>query len=331
MSVPPFDPATAPLLDPADQPSEKPLPAERLDQDWLRARFLNPSPPDWFYEPVMRPVSIAATGTTHGVPADAPLPAGAAALRWPARDGCDRGASAVPAGTGSPHRAAAVLSEAEPPVTEGGSWQLGGGWGVAASSLPSGPGAQPGFDRDLLELPARLVPAAVLVPLIPCADGLGVLLTVRSRLLRKHRGQIAFPGGRIDAEDASPEAAALREAHEEIGLPSTTVDVLGGLPWHETGTGFQVRPVVGLLDAQVRPERLVLAQAEVEEVFVVPLAYLMNPAHHQRRLGRWWQDGQVLCRTFYAMPWRSPAGREYFIWGATAVMLRNLYHFLAAD
>lgn len=180
-------------------------------------------------------------------------------------------------------------------------------------------------------LRATPIPAAVLVPLIPCEEGLGVLLTVRSHQLRKHRGQIAFPGGRIDAEDASPEAAALREAHEEIGLARESVEVLGALPWMETGTGFRVRPVVGMLHESVQPAQLALAEAEVAELFIVPLAFLMNPGHHQRRLASWQQGPEQVQRAFYAMPWRNPAGREYFIWGATAFMLRNLYHFLAAD
>lgn len=176
-----------------------------------------------------------------------------------------------------------------------------------------------------------LVRAAVLVALLPGPDGLGVLLTVRSGQLRNHRGQIAFPGGRIDSTDVSPEAAALREAQEEIGLPGAAVDVLGTLPWHETGTGYRVRPVIGLLQASVRPEWLPLERAEVDELFVVPLSFLMNPAHHQLRQASWWRGSQQLSAHFYAMPWRNPAGREYFIWGATAAMLRNLYHFLAAD
>ncbi|MDO4905093.1 MAG: CoA pyrophosphatase [Lautropia sp.] len=187
-------------------------------------------------------------------------------------------------------------------------------------------------DQDLLDPPPpKLMPAAVLIPLVPCADGLGVILTVRSRELHRHRGQIAFPGGRIDAGDASARAAALREAWEEIGLSSSLVDVLGDLPWHETGSGYRVRPVVGLLDAPLRLEGLSLQRAEVGEVFIVPLSFLMNPVHHQRRLGRWVQGDRPVTRVFYSMPWQSPSGREYFIWGATASMLRNLYHFLAAD
>ena len=97
-----------------------------------------------------------------------------------------------------------------------------------------------------------------------------------------------------------------------------------------TGTGYWVNPVVGLLDVAVQPQSLVLSPQEVQEAFVVPLAFLMNPANHQRRLGRWQQDGQLIQRAFHAMPWQAPAGHTYFIWGATATMLRNFYHFLAA-
>ena len=175
-----------------------------------------------------------------------------------------------------------------------------------------------------------LTPAAVLVPLLPTPQGLGVLLTVRSNRLRHHRGQIAFPGGRLDPEDASATEGALREAAEEIGLARHQVQVLGSLPGMATGTGYWVNPVVGLLDAAVQPQSLVLSPQEVQEAFVVPLAFLMNPANHQRRLGRWQQDGQLIQRAFHAMPWQAPTGHTYFIWGATSTMLRNFYHFLAA-
>lgn len=176
------------------------------------------------------------------------------------------------------------------------------------------------------------VRAAVLIALAPMPDGeLGVVLTVRSQALKKHRGQIAFPGGRVDAEDASVEAAALREADEEIALPSSSVQLIGQLPAHPTGSGYLVHPIVGLVDTGFDLHALRPAPSEVDEVFIVPMAFLMNPANHQRRLAQWQQDGHHYRMPFYAMPWRGPHDREYFIWGATATMLRNFYRFLAAD
>ena len=179
---------------------------------------------------------------------------------------------------------------------------------------------------------SRLTPAAVLVPLLPRPDGLHVLLTVRSDRLRKHRGQIAFPGGRMDPDDqGSVQVTALREAQEEIGLQADRVSVLGTLPAMATGTGYWVTPVVGLLDAALQPGQLSLSADEVQEAFCVPLAFLMNPAHHQRQMGSWQQNGVTVHRSFHAMPWQAPSGASYFIWGATATILRNFYHFLAAD
>ncbi len=169
--------------------------------------------------------------------------------------------------------------------------------------------------------------ASVLVPLVQRPDGLKVLLTQRSDHLRDHAGQIAFPGGRVEPEDADAVAAALREAEEEIGLPRSTVDVLGLLPYYTTVTNYIVTPVVAL----VRPPfDLRLDAFEVAEAFEVPLDYLMTPAHHQRHEFEW--QGQR--RQFLSMPWDGPGGdgrpRRYFIWGATAAMLRNLYGFLNA-
>lgn len=166
-------------------------------------------------------------------------------------------------------------------------------------------------------------PAAVLVPLVPRPDGLQVLLTRRAAHLAKHPGQIAFPGGRSDPGDADAVATALREAQEEIGLAPASVEVLGRLPPYHTVTGYAVTPVVGL----VAQPHLVLHAGEVDEAFEVPLAFLMDPANHRRHL--WTQDG--VTRDYHSMPWTPPgggAGKEpgaYFIWGATAAMLRNLY------
>jgi 8-oxo-dGTP pyrophosphatase MutT (NUDIX family) len=166
--------------------------------------------------------------------------------------------------------------------------------------------------------------AAVLVPLIERADGLAVLLTQRTTHLRAHAGHVAFPGGRIDPEDASATAAALREAEEEVGLPRALVEVIGTLPVYRTVTFFDVTPVVAL----VRPGfTLALDSFEVAEAFEVPLAFLMTPANHRRHAF----EAAGLKREFLSMPWpRADGPGEHFIWGATAAMIRNLYGFLAA-
>jgi 8-oxo-dGTP pyrophosphatase MutT (NUDIX family) len=167
--------------------------------------------------------------------------------------------------------------------------------------------------------------AAVLIGVVARAARPTVLLTQRTAHLSSHAGQIAFPGGRTEPTDGSPAAAALREAHEEIGLEHRLVEVIGTLPDYRTGTGFLVTPVVALVDPGLT---LRLDPNEVDDAFEVPLEFLMDPANHQRRVYRW---GDV-DRMFYAMPWRpcQPPDKEYFIWGATAAMLRNLYRFLSA-
>jgi 8-oxo-dGTP pyrophosphatase MutT (NUDIX family) len=164
-------------------------------------------------------------------------------------------------------------------------------------------------------------PAAVLVPLVARDGALNVLLTERTTHLADHAGQISFPGGRVEAGDADPAATALREAREEIGLAPECVEVVGLLPRYITATGYDVTPVVGLIE---RPGELALDPFEVAEAFEVPLAFLMDPAHHQRHV----VELGAVARTYYAMPFH--AQREYFIWGATAGMLRNLYQFLRA-
>ena len=168
--------------------------------------------------------------------------------------------------------------------------------------------------------------ASVLVPLV-LRDEVGVLLTQRTDHLYDHPGQISFPGGRVDPGDADAAATALREAHEEIGLEASFVDVLGALPTYTTGTGFIVTPVVALvrLGFAVQPE-----PCEVAEVFEVPLSFLMNPANHRRHS----VELNGASRRFLSIPWDGldevGQPRRYFIWGATAAMLRNLYRFLAA-
>ena len=182
----------------------------------------------------------------------------------------------------------------------------------------------PEFTGDGQRLAGRaLRPAAVLVPLVRRPAGLTVLLTRRTDHLNDHAGQVSFPGGRTDPEDADAVATALREAHEEVGIAADEVEVIGRLPTYTTVTAYEVTPVVGLLDP---PRALVLDAFEVAEVFEVPLAFLMDPANHRRHAVEW--DG--LARQFISMPWGEDArGEPYFVWGATAAMLRNLYGFLA--
>jgi 8-oxo-dGTP pyrophosphatase MutT (NUDIX family) len=169
--------------------------------------------------------------------------------------------------------------------------------------------------------------ASVLVPLVMRDPGLQVLLTRRTEHLRDHAGQISFPGGRVEAHDADAVATALRETEEEIGLPRSHVEVIGHLPSYTTVTHFVVTPVVAL----VRPGfALKLDEFEVAEAFEVPLTFLMTPAHHRRH------EMQLPggARRFLSMPWdgvdNAGAVRNYFIWGATAAMLRNLYRFLSS-
>lgn len=188
---------------------------------------------------------------------------------------------------------------------------------------------QPEFGGDAGGVFAGREPtaAAVLVALVQRADGLHVLLTRRTDHLRDHAGQISFPGGRAEPEDAGPAATALREAQEEVGLPPGQVEVIGQLPTYTTVTRYIVTPVVALVQS---PCTLALDSFEVAEAFEVPLPHLMNPAHHRRHVFSY-EGGE---RHFLSMPWTAPGAdgqpREYFIWGATAAMLRNLYRFLGA-
>ncbi len=173
----------------------------------------------------------------------------------------------------------------------------------------------------------HLAAASVLVPLVQRDNGLQVLLTRRTDHLRDHAGQISFPGGRVEPEDTDAAAAALREAEEEVGLGSQHVEVIGSLPVYTTVTNYVVTPVVGLV---LPPFELRLDPFEVAEAFEVPLAFLMNPSHHRRHQIE--MDGHT--RQFLSMPWHATGAdgvrRDYFIWGATAAMLRNLYAFLSA-
>ncbi|WP_411878116.1 CoA pyrophosphatase [Polaromonas sp. YR568] len=171
--------------------------------------------------------------------------------------------------------------------------------------------------------------AAVLLPLV-MREELMLLLTERTTNLSTHSGQVALPGGRTDDTDRDAVDTALREAHEEVGLPRDHVEVLGTLPTYVTGTAFIITPVVALVTPgfALQPN-----PGEVADVFEVPLGYLMNPAHHRRHEVEF--DGVV--RQWLSMPYSDPAAegesseaRERYIWGATAGMLRNLYRFLSA-
>jgi 8-oxo-dGTP pyrophosphatase MutT (NUDIX family) len=182
------------------------------------------------------------------------------------------------------------------------------------------PSGDAGTDR-MLEIIAReqpVRPAAVLIGIVEREEPM-VLLTQRSAELPEHAGQIAFPGGKIDATDRSPLDAALREAEEEVGLDRSYVDPIGYLDLYGTGFGFRILPTV----ARVRPGfTLAINRSEVVDAFEVPLAFLMNPANHQIHS----KEFRGMERSYYAMPYA-----ERYIWGATAGMLRVLYERICAS
>ena len=176
---------------------------------------------------------------------------------------------------------------------------------------------RPSSDYDLnadVKLPEgrKLIPAAVLVAIVERPEGAGVILTKRSSALKHHPGQIAFPGGKVDESDADVVAAALREANEEISLHDDLVTVIGTLPPHETVTGFQVTPVLSLVSTDFSP---VPDVGEVGEAFEVPLAHVLDRKNYLIESRRW--RGQR--RFYFTVPWG-----PYYIWGATARMLRAL-------
>jgi 8-oxo-dGTP pyrophosphatase MutT (NUDIX family) len=156
-----------------------------------------------------------------------------------------------------------------------------------------------------------VTPAAVLVPIVDRTEP-GVILTVRTDLMRRHAGQVAFPGGRIDPDDEGPVAAALREAEEEIGLPQNQVEVIGTADRYRTITGFEVTPVLGVIppDLPLRPQ-----PNEVAAIFEVPLHHILRPEHQIVRTVEW----RGRQRSYYEIEW---AGQR--IWGATAAMIVNL-------
>ncbi len=159
---------------------------------------------------------------------------------------------------------------------------------------------------------AKLKQAAVLVPIIRRDSGYTVLLTRRAETLRTHKGQISFPGGRRDEDDASLAAAALREAEEEVGLPPSTVELLGYLDDHPTLTGYVITPVVGVIEADFA---LLTDPAEVAEVFEVPLGHVIDENRFERK---------ALRRDGINVPFHQLRYGDYTIWGATAGILWNL-------
>lgn len=165
--------------------------------------------------------------------------------------------------------------------------------------------------------PKNLTDAAVLVPLLERKQGLSVLFTRRAANLHHHGGQISFPGGRSEPEDHDAVASALRETWEEVGIPPKQVDVLGHLDDYITISGFRVKPVVGCVNPPFTYET---DRFEVAELFEVPLAFILDPSNHRRDY-HCMPSGQK--RFFYAIPYKN-----YYIWGATASMLVNLYEVL---
>lgn len=174
------------------------------------------------------------------------------------------------------------------------------------------------FGSDTV-LPDDVVHAAVFVPLVQRDRSLSVIFTRRASHLHNHAGQISFPGGRIEPTDAGPVAAAIREMHEEIGIDPSFIQLIGTHPSFLTSTRFTMTPVIGL----IRPGFAITSDpTEVAEVFEVPLSVLMDPAQHRLHEAGLPGGGH---RFYFSISWGG-----YFIWGATAALIRNLYHFLAA-
>lgn len=177
--------------------------------------------------------------------------------------------------------------------------------------------ARPSSDFDLnpaISLPPGRIlrPAAVLLPVWLRPEGARLILTKRASHLKHHPGQIALPGGKVDQGDDGVIGAALRETREEVGLPSSMVEVLGTLPEHETVTGYSVTPILGIVRGDFTP---IPEAGEVEEVFTVPLAHILDPARYAIERRRWRNE----WRRYYAVPYG-----PYYIWGATARILRGL-------
>jgi 8-oxo-dGTP pyrophosphatase MutT (NUDIX family) len=182
-----------------------------------------------------------------------------------------------------------------------------------ALARPVEPGGDHVLNPDLAHVPAAYRDAAVLIPVVAREPEATVILTLRTEHLPNHAGQIAFPGGKIDPEDASPVAAALREAKEEIGLGGGAVSVVGTLAPYLSRTGFRIVPVLGRVEPSYA---LTPNAAEVADVFEVPLAFLMDPANHRRGSRPFY--GRE--RYFYEIPYA-----ERYIWGVSAGIIRGLY------
>lgn len=227
---------------------------------------------------------------------------------------CDPGAAGAPAAGGgrwrlTPDLVRARLAAPDRPPARHGRQAGGAGRMAPADRRVRGDHDQGGDDL----YPTRpLRPAAVLVALVERPAGLTVLLTRRQPHLKDHAGQISFPGGRLEPSDPSEEAAALREAEEEVGLDPRLPRLVGRLDTYVTRTAFRVAPVVALVKP---PFDLRLQEAEVAEAFEVPLSFVVDPANHQVQ-SRLWQGRE---RQFFVLPYE-----DHYIWGATAGMLVNL-------
>lgn len=184
---------------------------------------------------------------------------------------------------------------------------------------PPGVRGDHNLNPDLRPKPP-LTPAAVLVPLVLRPEEMTVLLTRRTAHLAAHAGQVSFPGGRVEPEDTDAVAAALRETQEETGLGRDSIEIIGRLDTYVVRTGFEVTPLVGLVTP---PFTITRDEFEVAEVFEVPLSFILDPQNHQRQSR---VDFGGVKREFWVFPYR-----DYFIWGATAGMLINLYEVLRGE
>lgn len=190
---------------------------------------------------------------------------------------------------------------------------------AAGYTFEYGPAGDQGARQGAGERAHGRTHAAVLIAIVERSNGLQLVLTQRTAHLSAHAGQISFPGGRMEPEDVNASATALREAQEEIGLPPANVDVLGGLRTYDTVTGFRVHPIVGWI---AQPAEYNIDPNEVDEVFEVPLDFVVDKLNHRREFRM--RDGEK--RYFFAIPYQ-----ERYIWGATAGMLVGFAQLLHTD